>query len=104
MMGTIDYGIESRDNQLLYRKVAERIGTCISEQRPDECHAIPAVHILKTGRVIVGRRARSALQTDPDNVSVEFEAMDGAEGQEELSCCSTSAVRRRALGQRCSSH
>jgi len=31
-----------------------------------------AVHMLKTGRVIVGRRAHSALLSDPENVAVEF--------------------------------
>jgi len=35
------------------------------------------VHIQRTGRVIVGRRASSALQTDPDNVSAEFKRWMG---------------------------
>jgi molecular chaperone DnaK len=31
-----------------------------------------AIHILKTGRTIIGRRAHAALLTDSDNVAIEF--------------------------------
>lgn len=43
-----------------------------------------AIHILKTGRVIVGRRARAALLTDPDNVSVEFKRWMGQKDRKEF--------------------
>ena len=36
-----------------------------------------AVHILRTGRVIVGRRGYSAILTDPENVAVEFKRWMG---------------------------
>jgi molecular chaperone DnaK len=36
-----------------------------------------AVHILKNGRVIVGRRGYAAKLTDPDNVSTEFKRWMG---------------------------
>ena len=42
-------------------------------QNNDQMNVTPsAVHVLKTGRVIVGRRAHSALLTDSDNVAIEF--------------------------------
>jgi molecular chaperone DnaK len=42
-------------------------------QNNDQMNVTPsAVHILKSGRIIVGRRAHSALLTDTENVSVEF--------------------------------
>ena len=42
-------------------------------QNNDQMNVTPsAVHVIKTGRVIVGRRAQSALLTDSENVATEF--------------------------------
>lgn len=42
-------------------------------QNNDQMNVTPsAIHILKTGRTIVGRRAHAALLTDSDNVAIEF--------------------------------
>lgn len=47
-------------------------------QNNDHMNVTPsAVHILKSGRMIVGRRAYSALLTDPNNVAVEFKRWMG---------------------------
>lgn len=44
----------------------------------DQMNVTPsAVHVLKNGRVIVGRRAQGALLTDPDNVAIEFKRWMG---------------------------
>ena len=40
-------------------------------QNNDQMNVTPsAVHILKNGRMIVGRRGHAALLTDPENVAV----------------------------------
>ncbi len=42
-------------------------------QNNDQMNVTPsAIHILKTGRTIIGRRAHAALLTDSDNVAIEF--------------------------------
>ena len=47
-------------------------------QNNDQMNVTPsAVHILKNGRMIVGRRGHAALLTDPENVAVEFKRWMG---------------------------
>jgi molecular chaperone DnaK len=47
-------------------------------QNNDHMNVTPsAVHILKSGRVIVGRRAHAAINTDPANVAIEFKRWMG---------------------------
>lgn len=47
-------------------------------QNNDQMNVTPsAVHILRNGRTIVGRRGHAALLTDPDNVAVEFKRWMG---------------------------
>src|SRR2546425_12274781 len=47
-------------------------------QNNDHMNVTPSVvHILKTGRGIVGRRGHAALLTDPDNVAGEFKRWMG---------------------------
>jgi molecular chaperone DnaK len=76
MMQTIDYGIDLGTTNSCIAKLEK--GSVRVFQNNDQMNVTPsAVHILKTGRVIVGRRASSALQTDPDNVSVEFKRWMG---------------------------
>jgi molecular chaperone DnaK len=42
-------------------------------QNNDQMNVTPsAIHILKSGRTIIGRRAHAALLTDSDNVAIEF--------------------------------
>jgi molecular chaperone DnaK len=94
---TIDYGIDlGTTNSCIARWEA---GSVRVFQNNDQMNVTrSAVHILKTGRVIVGRRAHSAILTDPDNVAVEFKRWMGQKDRtgfpaaqrelsaEELSC------------------
>jgi molecular chaperone DnaK len=76
MSPTIDYGID-----------LETTNSCIARwengsvrvfQNNDQMNVTPsAIHILKTGRVIVGRRAYAALLTDAENVAIEFKRWMG---------------------------
>src|ERR1700688_786192 len=76
MTNTVDYGIDlGTTNSCIARWEG---GTVRVFQNNDQMNVTPsAVHILKTGRVIVGRRAYAALLTDPDNVSIEFKRWMG---------------------------
>ena len=76
MTKTIDYGIDlGTTNSCIARWEG---GSVRVFQNNDQMNVTPsAVHILKTGRVIVGRRAHAALLTDPDNVAVEFKRWMG---------------------------
>jgi len=71
MTKTVDYGIDlGTTNSCIARWEG---GSVRVFQNNDQMNVTPsAVHILKTGRVIVGRRAYAALLTDTDNVSIEF--------------------------------
>lgn len=71
MTKTVDYGIDlGTTNSCIARWEG---GAVRVFQNNDQMNVTPsAVHILKTGRVIVGRRAYAALLTDPDNVAIEF--------------------------------
>ena len=76
MTKTIDFGIDlGTTNSCIARWEG---GSVRVFQNNDQMNVTPsAVHILKTGRVIVGRRAYAALLTDPDNVSIEFKRWMG---------------------------
>jgi molecular chaperone DnaK len=76
MSKTVDYGIDlGTTNSCIARWEG---GTVRVFQNNDQMNVTPsAVYILKTGRVIVGRRGYSALLTDPDNVAVEFKRWMG---------------------------
>jgi molecular chaperone DnaK len=76
MSKTVDYGIDlGTTNSCIARWEG---GTVRVFQNNDQMNVTPsAVHILKTGRVIVGRRGYSAILTDPDNVAVEFKRWMG---------------------------
>jgi molecular chaperone DnaK len=90
MRGTIDYGIDlGTTNSCI--AIFESGGVRIF-QNNDQMNVTPsAIHILKSGRVIVGRRAKAALLTDPDNVSVEFKRWMGQRDRKEF------AAGRRVL-------
>jgi len=76
MTKTVDYGIDlGTTNSCIARWEG---GSVRVFQNNDQMNVTPsAVHIMKTGRVIVGRRAYAALLTDPDNVSIEFKRWMG---------------------------
>jgi hypothetical protein len=73
---TIDYGIDlGTTNSCIARWEG---GSVRVFQNNDQMNVTPsAVHILKNGRVIVGRRGYAAKLTDPDNVSTEFKRWMG---------------------------
>src|SRR5580704_8891655 len=76
MTQTIDYGIDLGTTNSCIAKWES--GAVRVFQNNDQMNVTPsAVHIQKTGRVIVGRRASAALQTDPNNVSAEFKRWMG---------------------------
>ena len=78
MTNTIDFGIDLGTTNSCVARWDGEIGAIRVFQNNDNMNVTPsAVHILKTGRVIVGRRAASALVTDPDNVAVEFKRWMG---------------------------
>jgi molecular chaperone DnaK len=71
MSKTVDFGIDlGTTNSCIARWMD---GSVRVFQNNDQMNVTSsAVHILKTGRTSVGRRAYSALITDPENVAVEF--------------------------------
>ena len=73
---TIEYGIDlGTTNSCIARCEGDAIRVF---QNNDQMNVTPsAVHILKSGRTIVGRRGHAALLTDPDNVAVEFKRWMG---------------------------
>lgn len=76
MSKTIDYGIDLGTTNSCIARWED--GAIKVFQNNDHMNVTPsAVHILKTGRVIVGRRGYSALITDPENVAVEFKRWMG---------------------------
>ena len=99
---TVDYGIDlGTTNSCIARWEG---GSIRVFQNNDQMSVTPsAVHILKTGRVIVGRRAYAALLTDPDNVAVEFKRWMGQDrlrfpsAQRELSAEELSAEVLKSL-------
>ena len=84
-------------------------------QNNDQMNVTPsAIHILKSGRTIIGRRAHAALLTDSDNVAIEFKRWLGQKDRklfpsigkefssEELSAEILKALRedvKRAIGE-----
>jgi molecular chaperone DnaK len=83
MTRTIDYGIDlGTTNSCI--AILEN-GAIRVFQNNDQMNVTPsALHILKTGRVIVGRRAKAALLTDTENVSVEFKRWMGQKDRKEF--------------------
>ncbi len=76
MSNTIDYGIDLGTTNSCIAKWENGIIKVF--QNNDQMNVTPsAVHILKTGRVIVGRRGLSAILTDPENVAIEFKRWMG---------------------------
>src|SRR6266446_711571 len=76
MSKTIDYGIDLGTTNSCIARWED--GSIRVFQNNDQMNVTPsAVHILKTGRVIVGRRGYAALLTDPDNVAGEFKRWMG---------------------------
>ena len=103
MSNTVDYGIDlGTTNSCIacWEKGAVRVF-----QNNDQMNVTPsAVHILKSGRIIVGRRASAAVLTDPDNVAVEFKRWMGQKdrkhflaGQREFSAEELSAEILKSL-------
>src|ERR1700744_87091 len=82
-MRTIDYGIDlGTTNSCI--SMLENGGVRVF-QNNDQMNVTPsAIHILKSGRIIVGRRAKAALLTDPNNVSVEFKRWMGQKDRKEF--------------------
>src|ERR1035437_2644556 len=76
MSNTIEYGIDlGTTNSCIARCEGDGIRVF---QNNDQMNVTPsAVHILKSGRIIVGRRGHAALLTDPENVAVEFKRWMG---------------------------
>src|ERR1017187_3712896 len=105
MTKTVDYGIDlGTTNSCIARWEG---GSVRVFQNNDQMNVTPsAVHILKTGRVIVGRRAYAALLTDHDNVSIEFKRWMGQKdrkrfpaSQRELSAEELSAEILKSLSE-----
>ncbi len=84
MTKTIDYGIDlGTTNSCIARW---ENGAVRVFQNNDQMNVTPsAVHILRTGRIIVGRRAYSALLTDPENVATEFKRWMGQKDRKRFS-------------------
>ena len=76
MTDTVDYGIDlGTTNSCIARWEG---GSVRVFQNNDQMNVTPsAVHILRNGRIIVGRRAYAAKLTDPNNVEVEFKRWMG---------------------------
>jgi molecular chaperone DnaK len=76
MAKTIDFGIDlGTTNSCIARWES---GAVKVFRNNDQMSVTPsAVQVLKSGRVIVGRRAYHALLKDPDNVAVEFKRWMG---------------------------
>src|ERR1019366_2222925 len=76
MTKTVDYGIDlGTTNSCIARWEG---GSVRVFQNNDQMNVTPsAVHILKTGRGLVGRRASPALLTATNNVSIDFKRWMG---------------------------
>src|ERR1700675_3997172 len=76
MTKTVDYGIDlGTTNSCIARWEG---GSVRVFQNNDQMNVTPsAVHIMKSGRVIVGRRGKATILTDTDNVSIEFKRWMG---------------------------
>jgi len=84
MTKTVDYGIDLGTTNSCIARWED--GSVRVFQNNDQMNVTPsAVHILKTGRVIVGRRAYAALSTDPANVAVEFKRWMGQKDRKHFS-------------------
>lgn len=76
-MGSIEYGIDlGTTNSCIARWDGDSVHIFNNN---DQMAVTPsAVHCLKSGRLVVGRRAYDALFSDPENVAVEFKRQMGA--------------------------
>ncbi len=75
-MSTIDYGIDLGTTNSAIARQDQRFGKLI----PDAAGEIllpSAIHVLATGAVEVGSRARRALDTDSANTAIEFKRLMG---------------------------
>jgi molecular chaperone DnaK len=80
MSVTVDFGIDLGTTNSCVGRWEN--GAIRIFQNNDQMNVTPsAVHILRNGRMIVGRRAHSALLTDPDNVAIEFKRWMGQKYQ-----------------------
>jgi molecular chaperone DnaK len=83
MSNTVDYGIDLGTTNsciALWQGGSVRVF-----QNNDQMNVTPSVvHILKSGRIIVGRRAYNALLTDPENVAVEFKRWMGQKDRKQF--------------------
>jgi molecular chaperone DnaK len=76
MTETVDFGVDLGTTNSCIARWEQ--GAIRVFQNNDQMNVTPsAVHILKNGRVIVGRRGYAAVQTDPENVSIEFKRWMG---------------------------
>ena len=80
---TVDYGIDlGTTNSCIARW---EVGAVRVFQNNDQMNVTPsAVHILKTGRVIVGRRAYCSNSDRPRECGRRVQALDGAERSQAL--------------------
>src|ERR1700688_388863 len=76
MTKTVEFGIDlGTTNSCIARWEG---GSVKVFQNNDQMNVTPsAVHILKSGRIIVGRRGSAGILTDPDNVAIEFKRWMG---------------------------
>lgn len=76
MSNTVNFGIDLGTTNSCIGRWQD--GAVRVFQNNDRMNVTPsAVHIHKTGRTIVGKRAHGALLTDPQNVAVEFKRWMG---------------------------
>ncbi len=76
MSESVEYGIDLGTTNSCIARWEE--GGVRVFQNNDQMNVTPsAIHVLKSGRMIVGRRACSAVLTDADNVAVEFKRLMG---------------------------
>lgn len=75
-MTTMQYGIDLGTTNSCIARVEDQDVRVF--QNNDQMSVTPsAVHILRNGRVIVGKRAYNAIVTDPDNVAIQFKRWIG---------------------------
>lgn len=83
MSGFINYGIDlGTTNSCLVRLDGDEIKII---QNADQMNVTPSVvRVLRSGSVMVGRRAYNAIAEDPDNVAAEFKRLMGQKFQHEF--------------------
>jgi molecular chaperone DnaK len=83
MSGFINYGIDlGTTNSCIVRLDADEFKII---QNADQMNVTPSVvRVLRSGSVMVGRRAYNAIAEDPDNVAAEFKRLMGQKFQQEF--------------------